>query len=537
VRFSKQVAIAERARHFSFELALRYSWLSLIVSCVSACSSGPEHEATPSPRPASEIGINLASISYFATQTPSSDVFRNRDVWATTDGITWDTGLADSVPIDADGYPLEIPFEGQTMRTSVFQPFEGGTFTLTWKGDGELTVLAPGLEIQSHASRSIVFSTTRSVQDPIFVRIDRSNEVDHVHDIRLYASGSYDTAFDSALKGFRVLRFMDWGATNGNPVSTWSERTTALAAQGTTRGASIEMMIESANEVHAHMWYSVPPMADDDFVERAAELIRSTLAPDLKVYVEYANENWNPVFPQVAWEAQQGLALGLNEGSAADDGEDAQRYDAGLKFSVQRAALVHSTFRRVLGASRVVAVLGGQSASSALNDQLLSAFDDTRINPFGGRPDALAVAPYFGRVYSPSDGTEDLSVDDLLDDTEAQIETSVGEDTRANHEVASAHHVDLIAYEAGQHLLAIGGLENDKAFIERLLAANRDPRMGELYRKAHAMWLESGGGLAIYYNSCEQWSKFGTWGALEYQNQPLSEAPKMAALRALARGK
>jgi hypothetical protein len=516
---------------------MKHFWMSLMVSCVGACSNSPQPSegAPPSGEP-SEIGINLAAINYYATQTPSSDVFRSRDAWGSTDGVTWDTQLADSVPVDEDGYPLEVPYDGQKLRASVFQPFDGGTFTLTWKGDGDLTVLAPGLEITSRATRSIAFSTTRSVEEPIFVRIDRSNKADRVRDIRLVGSASFETSFESALKGFRVLRFMDWGATNGNPVSTWSERTTALAAQGTARGASIEMMIETANALHGHLWYSVPHLADDDFVERAAELIRDELASDLKVYAEYSNENWNPVFPQVAWEGQRGLVSGLNEDAAPDDDEDAQRYDAGLRFSVRRAAFVHSTFRRVLGASRVVGVLSGQSASSTLNDHLLSYYDDARINPLGGRPDALAVAPYFGRIFTPDDGAQDLSVDALLDDTEDQIEASVAADTRANRKVANAHGVDLIAYEAGQHLLAAGGLENDAAFIQRLLAVNRNARMGDLYRKAHATWLENGGGLAVYYNSCEQWSKFGAWGGLEYQSQPLSKAPKMAALRALATG-
>lgn len=512
-------------------------WMWLLVTCVGGCSGSTSPDDTPGPAPASEVGLNLAAINYYATQTPSSDVFRSRDVWATTDGITWDTDLTDRVPVDTDGYPLEIPSAGQMLRASVFQPFDAGKFTLTWQGDGDLKVLGPGMEITSSKAGSIAFSVARSVEEPIFVRIDRSNKANPVHDIRMVANASYERTFVSTLTGFRVFRFMDWGATNNNPVSTWRERTSELAAQGTTRGASIEMMVETANKLHGHLWYSVPHMADDDFIEQAAELIDETLAADLKVYVEYSNENWNPVFPQVAWEAQRGLALGLNDDAAADDDENAKRYDAGLKFSVQRAARVHSTFRRVLGASRVVGVLGGQSASSTLNDQLLSYFDDTRINPLGGRPDALAVAPYFGRIYTPEDGVEDLSVDALLDDTEARIEQSVGADTRANRKVADAHGVELIAYEAGQHLLAAGGLENNTSFVQRLLAVNRDPRMGEFYKKAHAVWLQNGGGLAVYFNSCEQWSKFGTWGALEYQTQPLSKAYKMAALRALATAK
>jgi hypothetical protein len=281
----------------------------------------------------------------------------------------------------------------------------------------------------------------------------------------------------------------------------------------------------------------VPHKADDDFMQQAAELIGSRLAKDLKLYVEYSNENWNPIFPQVVWQQQRGLEARLNASAAADDSADSQSYDAGLKFSIRRAAQAHSTFRRVLGETRVIAVVGGQSASSGLNDRLLSFYADRGINPLGGHPDALAIAPYFGQIYRPEDvDSRTMTVDDLLDDAEALIETSVGGDTRANRRVADKHDVSLIAYEAGQHMLALGGLENDPAFVQRLIAANRDSRMGRLYRKAHETWLKNGGGLAVYFNSCQTPSKYGTWGALEYQNQPLSKAPKMGTLKALVSG-
>jgi hypothetical protein len=484
-----------------------------VVSCFVACSSTPPPDDVVPELP-SNIGINLAAINYYATQTPFADVFRSRDEWTTTDGITWDTELLDSIEVDADGYPLEVPSIGQRLRASVFQPFAAGSFMLTWSGDGEISVWGPGLERVSSHARSLKFSLTRSLDEPLFVQIERSSANDHVHDIRVVASSDFADAFESALSGFRVLRFMDWGATNGNPVARWSERPTELQAQGAARGAAIETMLDAANRMHADMWYSVPHMADDDFIERAAELIDERLAHDLKVYVEYSNENWNPIFPQVVWEQERGLSANLNADAAPDDDEASQRYGAGLKFSIRRAARAHATFKRVLGTRE----------------------NDT-INPLGGKPDALAIAPYFGRVYTPSDvGAANMSVAELLDDAEALIETGVGADTRANRKVADKHGVDLIAYEAGQHLLAIGGLENDAAFVQRLIAANRHARMGQLYRKAHASWLKNGGGLAVYFNSCQTPSKYGTWGALEYQSQPTSEAPKHAALMGLVNG-
>ena len=92
----------------------------------------------------------------------------------------------------------------------------------------------------------------------------------------------------------------------------------------------------------------------------------------------------------------------------------------------------------------------------------------------------------------------------------------------------------MIAYEAGQHILAVGGLENDKSLVDRMVAANRHPRMNDLYHQAQRMWVEHGGELAVYYNACQAPGKYGAWGLLEYQDQPLSAAPRWAALRELA---
>jgi hypothetical protein len=286
-----------------------------VVSCVGACSSVlPSDNVVPAVH--SDVGINLAAINYYATQTPFADVFRSRDDWATTDGVTWDTQMLDSIEVDDDGYPLEAPSMGQMLRASVFQPFDAGTFSLTWSGEGEISVQGPGLAMISRQARSLKFSLTRSLEEPLFVRIDRSSAQDHVRNIRVIASSDFASVFKSTLKGFQVLRFMDWGATNGNPVEQWGERSTELQAQGSVRGAAIETMIETANLLHADMWYVVPHMADDDFIERAAELIQAQLTADLKVYVEYSNENWNPIFPQVTWEQERGLAAGLNASNA-----------------------------------------------------------------------------------------------------------------------------------------------------------------------------------------------------------------------------
>jgi hypothetical protein len=477
------------------------------------------------------VGINLSAVNYFATQLPFSNLFLSRDAWMSTTWDAWDTEQIATIPANADGYALELPYGELRMRAPAFLPIHADTFEMTWKGDGEFHIQAPGYKLLELTETSLRFSVDASLSDSVFIRIDRSTPGNYVHDIEIRGQRDYGAEFRKSLKGFGVLRFMDWGATNHSPVKTWSERTLPKLGQGSEHGVAIEHMIDTANAVQAHMWFTVPHQADDDYMQRAAQLIAERLDKRLNVFIEYSNENWNGIFSQVQWEQKQGLALGYDEFRQGKTQEETEFW-AGTFFAVQRAAYLHSVFRRALG-ERAVTVLSGQSANPGLNEAILAAYEDTRINPLGGKPDALAVAPYFGRVYREREEVAGLTVDRILADAEESIAELVTEHTSTNRDVADEHGVHLIAYEAGQHVLLTGGLEEDEPLLEMVIAANRDPRMGDLYRKAHKAWLAAGGELIVYFNSCEQPGKFGSWGAREYQDQPLSEAPKWAALQSM----
>jgi hypothetical protein len=122
-----------------------------------------------------------------------------------------------------------------------------------------------------------------------------------------------------------------------------------------------------------------------------------------------------------------------------------------------------------------------------------------------------------------------MTVDQVLDKCAQDI--AEGNKTIAEQaRLAEARSLSLVAYEAGQHLVGYGGAENNKALEELFQAANRHPRMKALYLDYLNGWRASGGKLAAIFSSLGSWSKWGSWGLLEYHGQPVEEAPKYQAV-------
>jgi hypothetical protein len=85
-----------------------------------------------------------------------------------------------------------------------------------------------------------------------------------------------------------------------------------------------------------------------------------------------------------------------------------------------------------------------------------------------------------------------------------------------------------IAYEAGQHIIL-----ND---VELASQVQRDPRMYDAYRRYLSLWKSQIGDTLMMYTSVQPVVQWGGWGLLEYSGQPLSEAPKMRAVRDALKG-
>ena len=146
--------------------------------------------------------------------------------------------------------------------------------------------------------------------------------------------------------------------------------------------------------------------------------------------------------------------------------------------------------------------------------------------------DVLGVAPYFGYALgSPKSQNEvvKMTVDEVLDACAGFIKKN-NETIARQAQLAKGRGLRLVAYEGGQHLVGHGGAENNKALEELFHAANRHPRMRQLYLEYLSCWKDAGGTMMAIFSSMGRYSKWGSWGLMEYHGQPVAEAPKYQAV-------
>ena len=150
--------------------------------------------------------------------------------------------------------------------------------------------------------------------------------------------------------------------------------------------------------------------------------------------------------------------------------------------------------------------------------------------------DVLAIAPYVSFMIGPTDnnGLDDKTVSqwNLNQLFEHLNKFALPESTqwiKNSKKVADAYGLKLVAYEAGQHLVGVGGGENNEKLNDLFYKANADARMGEIYSKSLMAWQQLGGDLTCSYYSVGTWSKWGSWGLLQRFDDVAANSPKFTA--------
>ncbi len=549
--------------------------------------------------PRSGVGLNVSGLTYFSTAIPTIDVMKRASAWLTQCASTktcanfaagagsWDTLEEAALDLDADGYPKSLPadddlslkFRKVTTMLSSSGSLPAGRYIVAYDGAGTITYGGAAVKsaTASKPGRDVVDLGSGSTAS-FWLTIAATQPGNHLRNIRVYLPGGacasnlqtfaadaascggskgafvpfesfpkdnlWNPQFLADVKGFRTLRFMDWGATNSNLLSSWSSRPQVTnRIWSSTKGVPVEAMLSLANVAGADPWISLPAHVDDDYVLQFSRLATQTLSTSLKVNLEYGNEPWNYAFKATQWMLAQAQAAWPDEVAKGTNIWSLEsNWYAQRLVNVCRIAKGSSS----AAASRFRCISNTQAAQPSQTEQVLACTVAARTlgQPCAKWIDAAAIAPYFGYYlggatarpvvstwYAQADGGlnalfQELTGHDLLGKILATPLATLSVQApggalaqsltwmKGTKAVTAKYGVPMWAYEGGQHLVAPAG-DTDAKLSTLMIAANRDARMQGAYEQMIANWKSAGGQTFTYYSHAGLPSKSGSWGMKE----------------------
>ena len=479
----------------------------------------PTPTPTPTPTPSAKgfgLGINVAPVDYYSNEYTFMNLISGH-AWVDTNN-GWQA--VPDTQLDTLGMPKQVPANKSYayVMTPPSQVFNGQSVGIrcTWAGSGDVNIggsrknLTRGDHVLTFDwpagpppegnTRNWVSMSGVSVTDP--VRDIDCREKSAPRD-QMFASQLIES-----LKPYSVLRFLDWSATNTNPVKiTWADRTLPKGVnQGDhSRGVALENMVLLANTVGADPWFTIPWNADEDYVTRMAKLVHDRLGSKQRVYVELGNENWNYAFPLAHQIQSEGLSAGL----------DTNGFIANLKRYSQKTVWAMKIWAKVFAdrPGQLVRVISSQSANPWVGQQVMS-YSDVAANV-----DAMAIAPYFNYAG-------DVTGRSLVE-RQASLQAGLTQslkDITSNQETAKKYGKRLITYEAGQHVtdFTSGG-------SARVQDINRSAAMYDMYKTYINTWKSQVNDVMTLYSATGMAGGGGAWGIREYAGQPVDQTPKRKA--------
>lgn len=527
--------------------------------------------AQQAPSYTSGLGTNLHFFKDWAEEWSTTDAFKASRPWVTqcelghgqadcTAPLTGDTGEAALLDLDAQGWVRSLPapedapiyWRVQTRMFTGVTDYPAGQYVVLYDGEGTMeyggdatknvTLSAPGRDVLD-VTPSGGITLTIAATDP-------NATGNYLRNIRVILPGfeaTYETqrfhpTFLSRVERYKALRYQQWARTNGSIQEHWADRPKVDDARWTIPyvGVPIEIMVEVANATGADPWFCVPHLATDDYVAQFAALVRDSLGPGQKAYVEYSNETWSDgwEYPQGAWAQAQADAMWPNANITP--------VEKRMNWIGMRMAQICDIWKGAWGedADRVVCVAGSQHPNEYWSVAALDCPLWTEGAPcYAHGIDAVATNPYFN-FRTAVDPVQRMEIEGWLQDADGGLtrlfnelffggELTTGnpggqlqyyyDATARQSVVAQARGVELVAYEGGNHLI-----DTDPAINNLYHEANRDPRMGLVYDEFLADWRAHGGGLLMHYVNVARSDDLGAFGALEYLTQATS--PKWEAI-------
>ncbi|WP_124088136.1 hypothetical protein [Pseudogemmobacter humi] len=513
------------------------------------------------------LGLGLMGVHDWSPEQPFLDVMKTARPWIGHRPSAWggmeEADLRAVGALDAGGWPLFIPPGLEAIGTVILTDLpEGamdtaGRYLVTWQGQGRLELRGRAANVAGTEGR-ITFDFTPG-PGLVEIRITATDPADPLRRIRVVredraaladAGEIFNPDFLARLHGVRLLRFMDWLATNDSTLAAPEDRPLPGDYTWARHGVPVEVAVALANRLGADAWITVPHLAQDDLVREMAQVVARDLDPGLRAWVEFSNEVWNWQFRQAHWAEAEGLKRWGAEG-------------AWVSFYALRATEVMEVWTGEMPPERVVRVIATQTGWPGLEEAILTP---PLILENGGAPpyqsfDAYAVTGYFSSKLGYPErqslvrawlddsraaareqgaslglGGEALEAWTLRHGMQGAVEKAVAElrdgslsgdpnDSLAHltgtlfpyHAgVAARHGLRLVMYEGGTHVTGIGPVAEDEEMTAFFTELNYSAGMGELYGELLAGWRAVTDAPFTHYGSVFTPGRYGSWGGLRH---------------------
>lgn len=480
-----------------------------------------------------EMGMNVTGIADWNKEHPFLNRAKHiRDITTFHQGCNcWDSDVAAQIVRDADNYPAYIPqpttASPNTMVRYVLSTDNGNLraneqYVFLYKGNATFTL--NGAQTDQQSPGRLLF-TVPATSGNIWIDVTYSDQADHMRDFRILKASeenvnlnehSFNPVFLSRLTPFSTIRFMDWGATNGSPLESWSRRShPGDFTYSSPRGVPYEVMAALGNELGKDIWVCVPHRADDDYVTQMATLFRDNFNTNQKIYLEYSNEVWNWIFEQAHYNDNT-RPPNLNYGRAY--AEKAKRV-----FDIWSGVFSGQT-------DRLKRVLGLQAGFNYLNEEIMSQLspDDWDI----GSPTyyfGLDHGPTGSPVLTAASTGEDINLNARNNYFGTQGNPGFFNDILQDYRNIKVFGKEIVSYEGGQHYADF----NTHPYQQAMYDAQYLQSMYTLYDDVLRSIRNHGNRLAMAFTlSGVQESIYGSWGHLPdmYMQPPFTNsAPKYQA--------
>lgn len=519
---------------------------------ISNASSVASSSGTQVTSELNQVGMNLWFLSDWDGSKAFADAMKHARPFK---DFNWTT----NAPADEDGWPLS---DCSTVIFALYGPADSGVYKLSFEGRAEIhTLWVNGsfthILYDSNANTTSCDVTFNFIQNDTgglaFRYTRRASESETntgIRNIRLYRPGYrtdgtdvFTAPFLNAMKKARVIRAMEWMAINGNTTVTWAERAKPVSASqclerqpvqlnnlpapivlyNSGSGVCIEHIVQLCNAAGADLWLNIPVLADDGYVENAAKLVLygsdganpyNGYTPDpvyppldanRKVYVEYANENWNNSWGFDSFYAirNEVWKLPANHPVRCDGkAPSTDEYELTWRYPAWRLAVISGIFRNVFGdgamMTRVRPVLMTQpgNGNGTLSSALLWADDYYRIRTGICELNHLYWGTGGSAYYNVNHCNGAAS--DFFD-ADNYPSASFRFQNAMDSIWAYNYGLKRVAYEGG---VAVDVRDSNwQIFLDDATckALNADSRMRDVMEKTHTAWSETGGDILMYY--------------------------------------